>query len=63
MPRKNDWEARFGARRRAKDKAYCQEAERALAAEERAKLGDADQSRCDADARAAIARVFGRPVH
>jgi hypothetical protein len=29
MPRKNDWQQRFGASRRAKDKAYCEAAERA----------------------------------
>lgn len=72
MPRANDWQCRFGAIRRAKDKAYCEAAERAIVAEEgvkrqdapnSAKMGEAGQSWCDADTRAAIARAFGRPVH
>jgi hypothetical protein len=63
MGRANDWQSRFGAARRAKDRAYCQEAERAIAAEERAKLGKAGQSWCDADTRAAIAKAFGRPLN
>jgi hypothetical protein len=49
MPRKNDWERRFGAIRRAKDKAYCEAAERAIAAEEET-------------ARETIAKAFGRPI-
>ena len=62
----NDWQRRFGASRRAKDKAYCQEAERAIAGQtgpDWAKVGKADTRWCDADTRAAIARAFGRPVH
>lgn len=30
MPRANDWQRRFGAIRRAMDKAYCQAAEQAI---------------------------------
>lgn len=73
MPRANDWQSRFGAARRAKDKAYCQAAERAIADEERAKLGqvgpgwaklgETGPSWCDADTRATIARAFGRPLN
>ena len=33
MPRKSDWAKRFGASRQAKDKAYCEAAERAIEAE------------------------------
>ena len=33
MLRKSDWVKRFGASRRAKDKAYCEAAERAIEAE------------------------------
>ena len=32
-PGKGDWTKRFGASRRAKDKAYCEAAERAIEAE------------------------------
>ena len=57
----NDWQTRFGVKRRATDKAYCAEAERAIAGE--AKLTHAGAKLTDADTRAAIARAFGRPVH
>ena len=68
MPRKNEWASRFGAKRRATDKAYCAEAERAIALEERAGLHAAKTSQrppaaVSDDPRAAIARAFGRPVH
>ena len=63
MPRKNDWASRFGVARRAKDRAYCEAAERALVAEELAKPTKIDQSWGDADTRVAIARAFGRPIN
>ena len=33
MPRKNEWASRFGAARKARDKAYCAAAEAAIALE------------------------------
>ena len=48
----NTWQARFGAKRRAIDKALLAEAERAIGAEEKAAL----------EQRASIARAFGRPT-
>jgi hypothetical protein len=49
MRRGNDWERRFGRRRRAIDRALLEELERQIAAEER-------------ERREAIARAFGRPA-
>jgi hypothetical protein len=42
--RKNDWDARFGVSRRAKDRATLAEAERAIEAEEAAALQRAADS-------------------
>lgn len=50
-----EWETKFGARRRAIDRQLLADAERAIAAEERA-APPADE------AHARIARAFGRPV-
>jgi hypothetical protein len=54
MRRGNDWERRYGRRRRAIDRALLAELEAAIAAEEAA--------RELAERRAAIARAFGRPA-
>ena len=64
----NDWQTRFGAKRRATDKAYCAAAERAIALEEfgglhTAKTSQRPSAAVSDDPRAAIARAFGRPVH
>ena len=68
MPHKNEWQTRFGAARRATDKAYCAAAEAAIALEERGGLQPARSSQptpaaVSEDPRAAICRAFGRPVH
>lgn len=68
MPSAKQWATRFGARRRALDKAYCQEAEKSIAcmppADEIISFEDQERKRAkiDDDARAAIARAFGRPL-
>jgi hypothetical protein len=54
MRRGNDWERRFGRRRRAIDRAVLEAAERAIAAE--------DREREAREQREAIARAFGRPA-
>ena len=54
MRRGNDWERRFGRRRRAIDRALLEELERQIALEEEAREA--------AERREALARVFGRPV-
>ena len=54
MRRGNDWERRFGRRRRAIDRALLEELERQIAAEE--------EARDAVERREALARVFGRPV-
>jgi hypothetical protein len=54
MRRGNDWERRFGRRRRAIDRALLEELERQIAAEER--------EREERERREAIARAFGRPA-
>lgn len=59
MPRRNDWQSRFGASRRAKDKAYCQAAERAIVVDVAPQQNA--WTKVDVD-RAAIARAFGRPL-
>jgi hypothetical protein len=64
----NDWLSRFGAKRRAIDRALLAEAERAIGLEERGGLHTAKTSQRPSaavsdDPRAAIARAFGRPVH
>ena len=53
MRRGNDWERRFGRRRRALDRALLEELERQIALE--------DEAREAAERREALARVFGRP--
>ena len=66
MPRKNEWASRFGAARRATDKAYCAAAEAAIALEERGGLQPTKTSQqppaaVSEDPRAAIARRFWPP--
>jgi hypothetical protein len=66
MPRANDWQRRFGASRRARDRALLAEAERAIGLEDcerppAAKI-DRGPSAASSEAREAIARAFGRPV-
>lgn len=72
MPRKNEWQSRYGARRKAIDRALLAECERTLGLEEaKGPLPAKNGQRPSAvnseapgdDARAAIARAFGRPVH
>ena len=48
--KRNDWQKRFGAKRRTKDRELLAEAERRIAAEEKD------------DERARIARAFGRDI-
>ena len=52
MPSANEWERRFGARRRAADKKLLADLERQIGAEEKAAE----------EARLTIARAFGRPL-
>jgi hypothetical protein len=52
VPKPNDWQSRFGARRRAKDKALLAALEKQIAAEDRQQ--DAERKR--------IAQAFGRPL-
>ena len=54
MRRGNDWERRFGRRRRAIDRALLEALERQIALEE--------ETREAVERREALARVFGRPV-
>lgn len=59
-----DWEKRFGAIRRAKDRALLVAVERRIAAEER-QIPDTAKPMPPAysnDMRAAIAKAFGRPM-
>ena len=65
---KNEWLSRFGAKRRATDRALLAECERAIGLEESAGLHTAKTSQRPPaansdDLRASIARAFGRPVH
>ena len=53
-PQKNEWEQRFGAKRRALDRALLAECERQIAREERAAPVDRDTER------RRIALAFGR---
>ena len=76
MPRKNDWEIRFGAARRAKDRAYLAEAEAAIALEEKSATPEPKNPRPPSagfpeapdaidfnnEAAKRIARAFGRKV-
>ena len=64
----NDWQARFGAKRRAIDRALLAECERAIGLEESAGLHTAKTSQRPSAAvserigpRSPIARAFGRP--
>ena len=73
----NDWQKRFGAARRAIDRAILAECERRIAAEDRqATETGSGRPRTDfrrqtpaepetgaSEARSAIARAFGRPLH
>jgi hypothetical protein len=59
MRRGNDWERRYGRRRRAIDRAVLEAAERAIAAEE-AIAGLAAADRDELERRARLARAFGR---
>jgi hypothetical protein len=69
MRRGNDWERRFGRRRRSIDRALLEAAERAIAAEavEAFEAFDRELDRAAAEpppddgARARLARAFGRP--
>ena len=54
MRRGNEWERRFGRRRRAIDRALLEALERQIALEE--------ETREAVERREALARVFGRPV-
>ena len=68
MPRKNEWASRFGAKRRATDRALLAECERAIGLEEksapqRPKTEPPPSAAVSDDPRVAIARAFGRPVH
>jgi ABC-type glutathione transport system ATPase component len=60
----NEWTRRFGAIRRAKDRAYLAEAERAIALEERlaVKFAPSEPISFSDGERQRIARAFGRPV-
>ena len=65
MPRKNDWASRFGAARRAIDRRYLAEAERAIADEERRTAAPRIEKLVppiDFTERDRIARAFGRPI-
>ena len=64
----NDWQTRFGAARRATDRALLAAAEAAIALEEKSapqqpKTETPPSAAVSDDPRAAIARAFGRPVH
>ena len=62
--RKNEWATRFGAARRAADKAYCAAAERAIALEGSQTAKTAPPPPVgNSEAREAIARAFGRPLN
>ena len=58
MPRKSDWVKRFGASRRAKDKAYCEAAERAIEAEAAARELEALQN----ERRRELERLTGKNI-
>ena len=72
MPRKSDWAKQFGASRRAKDKAYCEAAERILEEEDEAKAElDAaliqlklarEQSDLDNERRRELERLTGKNI-
>ena len=64
----NEWQARYGKKRRAIDRALLAECERRLASEERAANTTHNNTNAerlsplDHSARAAIALAFGRPL-
>jgi hypothetical protein len=59
VPRVNDWERQFGAKRRAKDRALLAEVERSIGAEERARPSYPVSD----ELRVSIAKAFGRPLN
>jgi hypothetical protein len=60
---KNDWEQRFGAARRATDKAILEECERQIALEAiEAEIERTITEMDDRQARETIAKTFGRPT-
>lgn len=59
--RRNDWQRRFGARRRAIDRALLEEVERQIGLEE-AVEALAARDREEVERRARLARAFGRAV-
>jgi hypothetical protein len=59
--KRNTWQSRFGAQRRALDRKTLQEAERAIATEEASQRPPVARE-TPLDARKAIARAFGRPL-
>jgi uncharacterized protein involved in exopolysaccharide biosynthesis len=66
----NEWQKRFGAARRLTDRKLLAECERQIALEEKqfaetvnATVKAAQESLDNLDARRAIARAFGRPIH
>ena len=68
--KKNDWERRFGAARRAIDRKLLADCERQIAREGQGQAFASPQSRtlpqsetAADEARIAIARAFGRPLY
>ena len=64
MPRRNEWLSRFGAKRKALDRALLAECERAIGLEEKSapqqpKTEIPPSAAVSEDPRAAIARAFG----
>ena len=59
--RRNEWQRRFGARRRAIDRALLEELERQIGLEE-AVSGLVERDREEVERRARLARAFGRAV-
>ena len=65
MKKPNEWTIRFGAIRKAKDKALLAALEKEIADEERlrAKQAKANPAPCSTEEeRVRIARAFGRPI-
>lgn len=58
--RANEWQRRYGARRRAIDRGILAEVERQIELEELAE-GHATREREAREARERLARIFGRP--
>ena len=68
MPKQNEWERLYGAKRRAIDRALLAECEAAIALEEKSGVSEPKtetppSAAVSDDPRVAIARAFGRPVH